>query len=285
LTAAPFEFVNYIEVECVKELNEHGRIKITGVIREEESRKYMELAAKEVWVSVNAISEKEEIRRFFAGILTGLRIKKEGQVSVLTIEVKTGSYLLDIDPHTRSFQEPEFMYEEMINTCMNQTGGTCSMLDQKGKAANQFFLQYRESDWTFLKRLASHAGAVMIPEDSYPEKKFYWGYRLPHAVSDLQSDGYEMEQDYEWYEKKRADGGNVRLADAVSYKVGSRWKHPDATGRCYGTDKGRDSYWRREDLYELTLIKQAQNILKKGTNGERNGLSRWIKNIRSAMTR
>lgn len=54
LTAAPFEFVNYIEVECVKELNEHGRIKITGVIREEESRKYMELAAKEVWVSVNA---------------------------------------------------------------------------------------------------------------------------------------------------------------------------------------------------------------------------------------
>lgn len=222
MTAAPFEFVNYIEVECVKELNEHGRIKITGVIREEESRKYMELAAKEVWVSVNAISEKEEIRRLFAGILTGLWIKKEGQVSVLTIEVKTGSYLLDIDPHTRSFQEPGFMYEEMINTCMNQTGGTCSMLDQKGKAANQFFLQYRESDWTFLKRLASHAGAVMIPEDSYPEKKFYWGYRLPHAVSDLQSDGYEMEQDYEWYEKKRADGGNVRLADAVSYKAGSR---------------------------------------------------------------
>lgn len=33
LTADPFEFVNFMEVECIKELNQHGIIRITGIIR------------------------------------------------------------------------------------------------------------------------------------------------------------------------------------------------------------------------------------------------------------
>lgn len=223
LTAEPFEFVNYMEVECIKELNQHGIIRITGVIREENSQRYMDMASKELWVSVNAISDNEEIRRFFAGILTGLWIKREGQVSILTIEVKTGSFLLDIEYHTRSFQEVGFQYEEVINTCMEPAEGICSILDKSNEMTKQFLFQYRESNWAFLKRLASYAGTVVIPEDSVPEKKIYWGYRIPYAVKTLQSDDYQIEQDYEWYEKKKAEGAeNLMRADAVSYLVDSR---------------------------------------------------------------
>lgn len=279
LTAEPFEFVNYMEVECIKELNQHGSIRITGVIREENSQKYMEMAAKEVWVSVNAISEKEEVRRFFAGILTGLWIRKEGQVSVLTIEVKTGSFLLDITPHTRSFQEAGFRYEEVINTCMDPAEGMCTMLDQNNEITRQFLLQYRESDWAFLKRLASYAGTVLIPEDSMPEKEIYWGYRAPYAVRTLETDSYQMKQDYEWYEKKKAEGAdNLRLADAVSYAVVSREIYNlGETVRFEGMDfvVGKAlSHLEGQELYhEYHLITRAKGISMPIHNPDLSGIS------------
>ena len=82
----------------------------------------MSMAAQETWVTVYAISEDEYINRFFVGILTGLWMKKEGQVSVLTIEAKTGSFLLDIKPHTRSFQDAGFSYAQVVNTCLEMEG-------------------------------------------------------------------------------------------------------------------------------------------------------------------
>lgn len=279
LTAEPFEFVNYTEVECRKELNQHGIVRITGVIREENSQRYMDMASKELWVSVNAISENEEVRRFFAGILTGLWIKSEGQVSILTIEVKTGSFLLDIELHTRSFQESGFRYEEVINTCMEPAKGICSMLDKNNEITEQFLLQYRESNWAFLKRLASYAGTVIIPEDCVSEKKIYWGYRAPYAVKTLQSDSYQIEQDYEWYEKKKAEGAeNLKFTDAVSYLVGSREIYNlGETVRFEGMDfvvgKATSRLEGQELYHEYRLITKSKGVSTPIYNPDLSGAS------------
>lgn len=219
----PFSFVSFLNVECVKELNQHGTIRIIGVIEQENSSVYMSMAAQETWVTVNAISEDEHINRFFAGILTGLWIKKEGQVSILTIEVKTGSFLLDIKPHTRSFQEDGFSYSQVIQTCLEAEGGSCDMSDSGSQTTGRFLLQYRESDWQFIKRLASYAGTVLIPADGVAKKKICFGYQQTYVAGQLETDSYRIEQNYEAYEKKKAAGvADIRLADLVSYVVGSR---------------------------------------------------------------
>ena len=223
LKVTPFEFISYLELECTKELNQHGIIRITGVIGQEKSQEYMDIASKETWVNVNAVSENGEIRRFFSGILTGMWMKKEGQVYVMTIEVKTGSFLLDIELHTRSFQNSEYQYSKVINACMKPTEGTFSMLDKENEIINQFLMQYRETDWEFIKRLASYAGTVLIPEDSFPGKKIYWGYQNTIVKEKIKSDSYCMEQDYESYEKKIAAGvTDLRMEDLICYVIRSR---------------------------------------------------------------
>ena len=219
----PFSFVSFLKVECVKELNNHGVIRIIGIIEQENSSAYMSMAAQETWVTVNAISEDDYINRFFVGILTGLWMKREGQVSILTIEVKTGSFLLDIKPHTRSFQEDGFSYSQVVQTCLEAEGGSCDMSDSGSMATGRFLLQYRESDWQFIKRLASYAGTVLIPADDMAKKKICFGYRQSYVTGQLETDSYRIEQNYEAYEKKKAAGiANIRLEDLVSYVVGSR---------------------------------------------------------------
>lgn len=223
LEVKPFTFVSFLQLECTKELNQHGVIKITGIIEQENNRTYMDMALQETWVNVYAVSENEDIQHFFAGILTGLWIKKEGQVYILTIEVKTGSFLLDIKPHTRSFQNPGFQYSQVITTCLEKEGGSLYMPDNNDKATERFLLQYQESDWQFIKRLASYAGEALIPRCNAAEKKICFGYQEASAVKQLEADSYRIEHNYEEYEKKKAAGiTGMRLADFISYVVGSR---------------------------------------------------------------
>jgi len=222
LMVEPFEFINYLELECTKELNEHGVIKITGLIREENSQKYLNMAAKEIWVNVNAISENEEITRFFSGILTEIKIRKERQGCVLTIEIVTGSFLLDIEPHIRSFQSADFKYSEVIDICMVSADGICSMQEKKEEKINNLLLQYEETDWEFIKRLASYAGTVLLPDDSIQGKRVCWGYRRTNIIKKLQTDNYEVIQDYENYKTKKVLGADIHYKDMISYVVCSR---------------------------------------------------------------
>lgn len=223
LLVEPFEFISYLKIECKKELNQHGVLRITGLIKEEKGQEYMDAASRETWVKFKVISENNEVRRFFTGILTGLWMKKEGQTYTLTIEVMTGSFLLDIKHHVRSFQDSSLRYTEVVRACIKPIDGSFDMLDKADKAIGKFLLQYKETDWEFMKRLASYMETVLIPEDSLPKPKVYFGYQDITINREVQADSYYMEQDYEGYEKRCAAGDlNLKPADMVNYIVTTR---------------------------------------------------------------
>ncbi len=223
LAVEPFEFINYREVSCIRELNQHGTLRITGLVAQDKVQEYQNIALKETWVCVKAISEKGEEQHFFDGVLTGFWMQQEDQSSVLTIELKTGSYLLDFECHTRSFQDSKFRYADVISACMMPIGGQFILLKKKMETIGHMLLQYQETDWEFLKRVASYAGIVIIPEDITPGKKLYFGYKIKPVIEEIITDSFCQKQDYELYQKKVKSGEKgLHLSDFVSYFVQSR---------------------------------------------------------------
>lgn len=51
------------------------------------------------------------------------------------------------------------------------------MLENKGKGTERFFMQYKETDWNFMKRLAGYANTMIMPEYTVPGRKVYFGCR------------------------------------------------------------------------------------------------------------
>ncbi len=254
LSVEPFEFIHIVELESERGLNRHGVLRLTGLISQEKEKEYLRKAETETWVSVKAVSEQEEEKRFFVGILTGLRIRKENQVSFLTLELETGSCLLDLEPHIRSFQDAGFRYNDIIGICMEAAGGNYIMLEKQEEQPRKFFFQYRETDWEFLKRVASYAGIPLIPEDTVPGKNIYFGYRKEHIPDDFPADSYEMLQDYNGFRRQDAYGtGQAELKDAVSYRFRSReiyglGRHLKFQGRDYVIGEIR-SWLEGQELY------------------------------------
>ena len=142
---------------------------------------------------------------------------------ILTTEDLSVSFLLDLAEHTRSFQGAGFRYSDMIRICMDAADGLFIMPDRNKMAPGPLFLQYRETDWAFIKRVASHAGVAVIPEDTTPGKKLYLGWRA-HSVKEAPApDSCRMEQDYEGYRKNTASGmRQLRASDFTGYHIRTR---------------------------------------------------------------
>ncbi|MFG6321019.1 MAG: phage baseplate assembly protein V [Lachnospiraceae bacterium] len=217
----PFEYISLTMVECVKALNQHGRMIITGLIRHEHEQEYMALAARETWVCVKAVSEGGEEQVFFHGILTGMQMKKEAQASVMTIEIRTGSFLLDIEKHTRSFQDAGFSYESVVASCVTSAGGYSIMLEKEDVPTGCFLMQYNETDWAFIRRIASYAGVVLRPEYATGGKKIYLGYSGRRVTGNLEPDSYQVVQNFGANAPADAFGGKG-FAGETAYIVQTR---------------------------------------------------------------
>lgn len=266
LQTEPFEFISYLKLECTKEMNEHGVLRMTGLIKEEKNKEYMEMVTRETWVRVYAISEDERIRNFFAGVLTGLWIKKEGQVHTLSIEVKTGSFLLDIGQHMRSFQGGNLPYSQAAGLCIESEGGELAVREKGEREADRLLVQYRETDWAFTRRLASYAGVVLIPEDRMPKKGVSWGCPGGESVREIQADSYYIEQDYEKYKKQAAEGnGQQILADMLRFVVCSREMYVLGESVWFEGKKliiGKiDSWLEGQELYHRYYLMTKRGIL------------------------
>lgn len=217
----PFEYISLTMVECVKALNQHGNMTVTGLIRHEHEQEYMALAARETWVCVKAVSEGGEEQVFFHGILTGMRMKKEAQASVMTIEIRTGSFLLDIEKHTRSFQDAGFSYESVVASCVTPAGGYSIMLEKEDVPTGCFLMQYNETDWAFIRRIASYASVVLRPEYATRGKKIYLGYSGRCVPGSLEPDSYQVVQNFGANASADAFGGKG-FAGETAYIVQTR---------------------------------------------------------------
>ena len=223
LAVEPFSYITYTELECVRELNCHGSLRVRGLISQEKEAQYTELACGETWVNVKAISGEGEETVFFTGILTGFYLKKENQVTELTIEVKTGSFLLDIQPHIRSFQNPRMEYREVIRACTGPAGGAVIMLEKKHEVTGRILMQYEETDWAFFRRLASYANTVLIAEDVTPGRRFYFGYRVREALDEPKWESHRLIRDWEGFRRSASLGiQGLRQEDAISHTIRTR---------------------------------------------------------------
>lgn len=193
ITVEPFGFVSLLEAECTKELNEHGQMTLKGIIPQGKEEEYQKQAGQETWVSVKLTDETGEERVFFGGIMTEMEIENENQISILSMTVKSGSYLLDLVPHIRSFQKKSFTYTEILEGCLAKDGGKFIIMpENRDEPAGRFLMQYGETDWQFVKRLAGYAKTAVMPEYGAAGKKLYFGYREREKKPEITAESWRL---------------------------------------------------------------------------------------------
>lgn len=106
----PFEYTALQKLEILREINNHAVAKITMRIRDELKDQYMAQLMSETWVRILAAAKEEESMVYtilFHGIVTDFSFQQDGYETILNLEIKSGTILMDLTPHFRVFQNEQ----------------------------------------------------------------------------------------------------------------------------------------------------------------------------------
>jgi Uncharacterized protein conserved in bacteria len=234
INITPFNYVALYQLTINRNINEHAKADITISIKNDLEEQYMEMLSNETWVKItgtNGIDGDESAVHtvLFYGMVTNFQFDHDGYETILKLVLTSGTVLMDLKPHFRVFQNEASscveIHQELVRTYPD---GQVICMEGSSDKMHKVFIQYRETDWEFLKRLASETGRYLIPDALKKGAKYTIG--MPSGMRrNVQTDKLQMKLDMNEYMEKSQNGMSTLqavdmteliLTDREIYQIG-----------------------------------------------------------------
>ena len=213
-----FEFKQLYDLNIDKEINEHDQLIISGLISDKQRDKHIKSTTVGNPITVKI---KETGAVVFKGIIEEIRLKTRKNDYFIQVHGISETYNLDIKKKSFSFQETGIPYKKWIKKVLK----SYSKVDFKEKATDgatkeDLLLQYQETDWEFLQRIASRFSTGLVPDSSGDGIRFYFGVPKGKKTIKIEDIDYDISKklktSQEIKENYRED---VKDKDFVNYTL------------------------------------------------------------------
>ncbi|MDR9857322.1 hypothetical protein RJP21_27375 [Paenibacillus sp. VCA1] len=223
----PYKIKDLCSFRVERTFNAHTRCVITARMSEEEAEQCL------LHSSFNdslVLQKRTESRpeSWFAGGITKVDIQMEDGIPLVEIHALSRSYIMDMKPKSRSYQNKHLTYTDAIRQlARDYPGGDAQNMATSDEASiGALLIQYEETDWQFLKRLASRVGTVILPDVAMDAPRVYFGVPDFSWGKELHARRYTVIKDRAIYQELKAhaedeDAKKLVEADFVSYRVTS----------------------------------------------------------------
>ncbi len=211
LSVSPFAVEGIVEMKVEQALNQHAAMYLKGIIPKENG----DLGVMDTDDStVITVSDQDGV--IFSGLVQDIRASFEGQVYYLEVWAVSFSIKADTDVISRSFQDAGMSYQQIGDLMAGENSLSMSM-EASSLSVNHLLLQYQETNWEFLKRIASHNQSVLLP--SVEDEKFYFGIPKGNQKGSLLSYRFSVGKNIRRYRRHSGSGVDVSPADSLEYIV------------------------------------------------------------------
>ena len=251
-----FVFESILDCKGRKAFGEHGYLIITGIIKKEREVEYLEKAKilDRVQVVMSSMNEEAVL---FNGVLYEFFINHDDGVPILTVHLKTGSYLADIKKHVRSFQKIGEKYETLAQICLKEyEGAKCIIGKIYPIQTKSFLMQFNETDWEFLNRLASLSNSLVLADDETGNVKLYFGIPQFKRIRNINSGDYTVYANLENRYKGEKDIVFYEVEEREVYKVGEKVRFNDKILIIYAIN----TMWKGNELVHTYLLTTEEGI-------------------------
>lgn len=218
----PYPIQYITELEITNQLNEHSRILVKGILLEDVCDKCITTSTANNPIYVYELDENGDNILLFSGVVTLLDVRHKFGVCYIEIEGMSYTYLLDTKLKSRSFQNKNALYTEVIDTIISSYKNADFILMPQDRSTGSLVVQYQETDWMFLRRLASHFNTVLIPDTLGDGPRFCLGIRQS-TPNELEYIGnFSTKNDVKSYRLVSSHGFNVSDWDFTKYEVESK---------------------------------------------------------------
>lgn len=194
----PIEDISRFHLQLTK--SQHAVVELVGMIREEIGTSLIWRKLEGSPISVFEADEKGNKKNpiLFSGMLKKVEIKHEGSGYEVTITAVSQTERLDYEKKSRSFQDIHMTYKEIVQMILADTKDTNVIFRAKDRKIEKPIYQYKETDWEFLLRIASHLSTSLMPVITSNHVEFVFG--LPNGKL-FETDAFDIRKENVWFDK------------------------------------------------------------------------------------
>ena len=187
-----FTFLTVHTCRIHAEYGKHTEAEVSGTVKGKDAIAALAGADREK-VEITARDGKGREEVLFIGVLKDAEYREEGRYATLHIRACSYTWKMDIRRRSRSFQDRTMTYRDVAESMVQEYGASMSW-DAPDRQLTHPLVQYRETDYCFLRRILSHLGADVIPIDRQEGIRFRIGLAdsMAERRIDLESVHYSV---------------------------------------------------------------------------------------------
>ncbi|MBY6778227.1 hypothetical protein HYH39_01405 [Clostridium botulinum] len=283
---SPYKLLHVEDIEITYAPNEHGKLYLKCLLDDSINFKYsIEASTKD---EITVYEEKEnnnsevdinnvDISKsvvIFNGIVENIKTTNKDGLYYIEIEGISKSSELDMKEKSRSFQNINMTYDELIKIILNDYSGfNFIQCIGQGQAIKKPIFQYKETDWNFLKRVASELKSEIYCDIIDLNNTLYFGINSGNN-HELQDDiSYKACKDLKTFYKAGGYELGFHDTDYFYYKIKSRERY----------NIGDNIYFKQKDVYvsDYEAYKYQDEIIYKYKLRRKNGV--WQTKIYNSL--
>ena len=209
------------ELRIIQEINEHGVLYLTAILNEQSKDDYVKKNLKDEQITLKTTGTDSKV--LFKGMISEIKTETVSGLYCLKVVAVSNSFKMDLKKESHSFQDKSMTYKQLLQSIAEKyPGGDIIDYVSKGNKLNNLILQYQETDWEFLKRLASHYHTGLIPSVLHDTPKIMFGVSDGTDRGTIESSGYHITKDIESFMKDSENSDTEILEqDAVEFHIDS----------------------------------------------------------------
>lgn len=162
-----FDLLTILECGIHAVYGEHTRAEIRAVVNRKEAEAALtDIAEESIEIlSMDSGNDGDAVARIlFAGVIEGAEITEEGKYATISLRAVSRTWKMDIEKKSRSFQKVSMTYREAAEEIMREYGGNL-IWNIPDKQLEYPMIQYKETDYDFLRRMLRRMGRGLTAED------------------------------------------------------------------------------------------------------------------------
>lgn len=216
------EFIKILDISIHACGNQHGSMCVKGYLNPDSAQQDSYQGMEGQVISLFAPKGKSEntLHPIFSGVVYSCNIHRENELFFAVLHLTGVTSVLDLMPRSRSFQDITMTYRQVVEDVLKDTpNASADFSEVANQPIGKPIIQYQETDWVFIKRLASMLGVQLLPTYMSDLPHFSFGVTT-QDTNILKANEYTVALDDRFYELGGSEAG-VYKADFICYNVPS----------------------------------------------------------------
>ena len=180
--------------------NAHGWAKL--LLRLKEKPDLLQELLHDTKLTIGYSTNEGASGTLFSGILENVAMKRKDQYYELAIDLITGSAVLDRETKQMAYQDGAMTYSQIVARVLAETAGAKVIAaTESDPVTDGMLIQYMETDWAFVQRLASHLGEAVFPDWFTGSPAAYFGTQMNTGQATVALNNYTIAVDQRFYEQ------------------------------------------------------------------------------------